>query len=624
MLRGRRDCLWDTTGNEVVKALSAERRNAGGVASGLALTLVAVVDEKRVREAETAAATAAAAHPCRLLIVVRSNTAPTGAKSPESRLDAEIVVGGRLGPVRGGRHAHARPARPARRVGRHPAARPGRAGGDVVARRAAGAHRERPAGRGGRAPHHRRRPEPRPDRRAAAAGRRLRPRRHRPRLDPDHAVALAARRRAGHGDRRRWSAATVTAAADDPTAALLRGWLQTRLGVTPTRRGRAVTRSRRSRLRLANGEEISVVRGDGVATLSPHRAARPGRCRWSAASSATSSPRSCAGSTPTSPTPAALAAAPAGPGCHDRPALPGAHLARPAPADDAASRSRRPPRACRPRRGRDERDGGAGARRTPEVLAQAAAARLLVRLVDAQAARGSACVVLTGGRVGGRRSTGRCATARPATRWTGPGWTSGGATSGSCPPATRTATRPRPARRCSTRCRSTRQRVHPMPASDGPDGDDPEAAAARYADALAEAARPGTARAAALRPAAARRRRGRPRGLDLPGAPGRVRDTGPWSAVRGSPKPPPVRITLTLPRDQHGRGGVADRRRTGEGRRGRHGADRRRAGAAARGRRARRRAHAVAARPGRGRRGLTRRAQPPLTALAPSIKGQLR
>ena len=90
--------LWDTTGTEVVKALSAERRNAGGVASGLALTLVAVVDEKRVREAETAAATAAAAHPCRLLIVVRSNAAPTGAKRPESRLDAEIVVGGRLGP----------------------------------------------------------------------------------------------------------------------------------------------------------------------------------------------------------------------------------------------------------------------------------------------------------------------------------------------------------------------------------------------------------------------------------------------------------------------------------------------------------------------------------------------
>jgi glucose-6-phosphate dehydrogenase assembly protein OpcA len=91
--------LWDTTGNEVVRALSAERRNAGGVASGLALTLVAVADEKRVREAEAAAATAAAAHPCRLLIVVRSQDPAPSAKNPESRLDAEIVVGGRLGPA---------------------------------------------------------------------------------------------------------------------------------------------------------------------------------------------------------------------------------------------------------------------------------------------------------------------------------------------------------------------------------------------------------------------------------------------------------------------------------------------------------------------------------------------
>jgi glucose-6-phosphate dehydrogenase assembly protein OpcA len=85
--------LWDTTGNEVVKALAAERRSAGGVASGLALTLVAVVEEKMVREAEAAATIAAAAHPCRLLIVVRSDV------EGRSRLDAEIVVGGRLGPA---------------------------------------------------------------------------------------------------------------------------------------------------------------------------------------------------------------------------------------------------------------------------------------------------------------------------------------------------------------------------------------------------------------------------------------------------------------------------------------------------------------------------------------------
>jgi glucose-6-phosphate dehydrogenase assembly protein OpcA len=85
--------LWDTTGNEVVKALAAERRSAGGVASGMALSLIVVVDEKRVREAEAAATIAAAAHPCRLLIVVRSDI-----DRPTNRLDAEIVVGGRLGP----------------------------------------------------------------------------------------------------------------------------------------------------------------------------------------------------------------------------------------------------------------------------------------------------------------------------------------------------------------------------------------------------------------------------------------------------------------------------------------------------------------------------------------------
>ena len=144
--------LWDTTGNEVVKALSAERRNAGGVASGLALTLVAVVDEKRVREAEAAATIAAAAHPCRLLIVVRADSSRRP-HSPARRRDR-----GRwpARAVRGGRHADVRPARPARRVGGDPAAGPGRTGGDLVARRAAGAHRHRPPRRGGRPADHRR------------------------------------------------------------------------------------------------------------------------------------------------------------------------------------------------------------------------------------------------------------------------------------------------------------------------------------------------------------------------------------------------------------------------------------------------------------------------------------
>jgi glucose-6-phosphate dehydrogenase assembly protein OpcA len=85
--------LWDTTGTDIVHALQAERRAAGALASGLALSLVVVVDEKRVGEAETAATAAAAAHPCRVLVVVRRSL------EAENRLDAEVQVGGRLGPT---------------------------------------------------------------------------------------------------------------------------------------------------------------------------------------------------------------------------------------------------------------------------------------------------------------------------------------------------------------------------------------------------------------------------------------------------------------------------------------------------------------------------------------------
>jgi glucose-6-phosphate dehydrogenase assembly protein OpcA len=85
--------LWDTTGTAVVRALAAERRSGGAVMSGLALTLVVVVDEKDVHEAEGAATTAASRHPSRLLIVIRRQV-----EAPVPRLDAEVLVGGRLGP----------------------------------------------------------------------------------------------------------------------------------------------------------------------------------------------------------------------------------------------------------------------------------------------------------------------------------------------------------------------------------------------------------------------------------------------------------------------------------------------------------------------------------------------
>jgi glucose-6-phosphate dehydrogenase assembly protein OpcA len=85
--------LWDTTGTAVVKELAAQRRTGGAVLSGVALTLVVVADEGRVAEAEEAATHASAMHPCRLLVVVRRQI-----EAPVPRLDAEVVIGGRLGP----------------------------------------------------------------------------------------------------------------------------------------------------------------------------------------------------------------------------------------------------------------------------------------------------------------------------------------------------------------------------------------------------------------------------------------------------------------------------------------------------------------------------------------------
>ena len=85
--------LWDTTGSAVVKELAAQRRTGGAVLSGVALTLVVVADESRVTEAEEAATHAAEMHPCRVLVVVRRQL-----EAPAPRLDAEVVIGGRLGP----------------------------------------------------------------------------------------------------------------------------------------------------------------------------------------------------------------------------------------------------------------------------------------------------------------------------------------------------------------------------------------------------------------------------------------------------------------------------------------------------------------------------------------------
>jgi glucose-6-phosphate dehydrogenase assembly protein OpcA len=85
--------LWDTTGSAVVKALAAERRTGGGVTSGLALTLVVVMEEKDVADVEAAVSVASSRHPMRVIAVIRHQI-----EAPVPRLDAEVSIGGRYGP----------------------------------------------------------------------------------------------------------------------------------------------------------------------------------------------------------------------------------------------------------------------------------------------------------------------------------------------------------------------------------------------------------------------------------------------------------------------------------------------------------------------------------------------
>ncbi len=118
-------------------------------------------------------------------------------------------------------------------------------------------------------------------------------------------------------------------------------------------------------------------------------------------------------------------------------------------------------------------------------MTQAAAARLITKVVDAQASRGYASVVLTGGRNGNGLLA--ALAAAPAERAsTGAVSTCGGVTSGSCPGRSG----PQQHQPCGTAGLGAGEtaRVHPMPASDGPYGTDVDAAAEAYAAELAKAA----------------------------------------------------------------------------------------------------------------------------------------
>jgi 6-phosphogluconolactonase len=179
-----------------------------------------------------------------------------------------------------------------------------------------------------------------------------------------------------------------------------------------------------------------------------------------------------------------------------------------------------------------------------DILASAVAARLVVKIIDAQAGRGWASVVLTGGRIAAKvlRSV-RELPAADGIDWAHVDvwWGDERFLPGGDPERNETQARAELLDALSL----DPAHVHPMPAADGPDGDDAEAAAARYARELAAAAKPGSS--------------------ELPhfdvlmlgvGEDGHVASifpehpvgyaTGTTAAVHNSPKPPPTRITLTM------------------------------------------------------------------------------
>lgn len=179
-----------------------------------------------------------------------------------------------------------------------------------------------------------------------------------------------------------------------------------------------------------------------------------------------------------------------------------------------------------------------------DLLAEAAAARLVTSLIDAQAKRGSAALVLTGGTIGIAVLAALAACpARDAVDWRRVDLWWGDERFLPEGDADRNETQAR--RALLDRIALDPERVHPMPASDGGDGSDPERAARRYTATLPSAAGRGGEAAfdvcllglgpdthvASL----------------FPGHPAAEERERTAVAVRDSPKPPPIRISLTLP-----------------------------------------------------------------------------
>jgi 6-phosphogluconolactonase len=184
--------------------------------------------------------------------------------------------------------------------------------------------------------------------------------------------------------------------------------------------------------------------------------------------------------------------------------------------------------------------------RDGNLLAAATAARLLTRLVDAQAARGFASLVLTGGRTGTAVLEHlRALPALHAVDWSRVDLYWGDERFLPAGHPDRNETQARAA--LLDHIPVDPARVHAVEPSDGRFGDDPDAAAEAYADVLAETARPDD--------------QGLVPSFDVlllgVGEEGHVASVFPDSpavheeertvvAVRNCPKPPPTRVSLTL------------------------------------------------------------------------------
>jgi 6-phosphogluconolactonase len=181
-----------------------------------------------------------------------------------------------------------------------------------------------------------------------------------------------------------------------------------------------------------------------------------------------------------------------------------------------------------------------------DQLAKAAAGRLAGQLADAQASGGTADLVLTGGGIGTAVLAQLAAgPARGAVDWRRLDiwWGDERFLPAGHPERNEVQADEVLLRHVDV----DPARVHRMPASDGPDGPNPEAAAERYAAELRKAARPADhvpvpafdVLLLGIGP------EGHVASL-FPGMPA-LYDERPVVAVRGAPKPPPTRLTLTLP-----------------------------------------------------------------------------